>query len=216
MNDNYELINQQKTLVLLGCGGHARSVANIAIENGFEHLIFYDENAKEGEYILGHPVYKNIPQDMLENYVYIPCAGDNLKREKQMEWLEFRKLKIVKIIAKTAHISKFANISEGCFVGHHAYIGPEVNIEKNCIINTGAIIEHEVKIDAHSHISIKAALAGRVNIGQSVMIGAGATIIDQKKICHHCVIGAGAVVINDLNQSGTYVGVPAFLKIKNI
>ena len=52
-------------------------------------------------------------------------------------------------------------------------------------------------------------LAGKVKIGRGAWIGIGATIINCVEICEDAYIGAGAVVIDDINENGTYVGVPA-------
>ena len=41
------------------------------------------------------------------------------------------------------------------------------------------------------------------------MIGAGATVKNNTSICGECIIGAGAVVVKNIDQSGTYIGVPA-------
>ncbi|NCB27497.1 MAG: acetyltransferase, partial [Bacteroidia bacterium] len=52
-------------------------------------------------------------------------------------------------------------------------------------------------------------LCGTVNIGAGTFIGAGATVINNITICEGCMIGAGATVIKSIEESGTYVGVPA-------
>ena len=46
------------------------------------------------------------------------------------------------------------------------------------------------------------------DIGNKTWIGIGATVSNNVSICGGCIIGAGAVVIRDVNESGTYVGVP--------
>ena len=45
-------------------------------------------------------------------------------------------------------------------------------------------------------------------------IGAGAIISNNLNICGGCCIGAGAVVIRDLDEDGTYIGVPAKKKLE--
>lgn len=49
----------------------------------------------------------------------------------------------------------------------------------------------------------------QIQIGTRTWIGAGATVINNVKICSDCMIGAGAVIVGDINERGTYVGVPA-------
>ena len=40
-------------------------------------------------------------------------------------------------------------------------------------------------------------------------MGTGARIIQGHKITEDTIIGAGAVVLKDIDEAGTYVGVPA-------
>jgi acetyltransferase-like isoleucine patch superfamily enzyme len=54
-----------------------------------------------------------------------------------------------------------------------------------------------------------------VKVEDSVWIGAGATVINNVNICGGCTIGAGAVVIKDIDEPGTYVGVPAKMTSKS-
>ena len=37
------------SLLIMGCGGHARSVADIALHIGFKELLFVDHGARAGE-----------------------------------------------------------------------------------------------------------------------------------------------------------------------
>ncbi len=60
---------------------------------------------------------------------------------------------------------------------------------------------------------------GDVKIGKNTWVGAGVTVSNNVSICDDCMIGAGAVVIKDIDEPGTYVGIPAkrvFMREKNI
>ena len=54
-----------------------------------------------------------------------------------------------------------------------------------------------------------AVLGGGVRIGSRVLIGSGAVVQPGRSICDGAVIGSGAVVCHDIQQAGTYVGIPA-------
>ena len=75
-------------------------------------------------------------------------------------------------------------------------------------MNTGAIIEHDNIIENYVHVSPNATLCGTVKIGECTHIGANATVKNNTEICNKCIIGAGALVVKNINESGTYVGVP--------
>ena len=59
------------------------------------------------------------------------------------------------------------------------------------------------------HVSVGAKLSGTVSVGKSTWIGIGASVSNNLSICEGCMIGAGAVVVKDIDEAGTYVGVPA-------
>ncbi|MDB4048721.1 acetyltransferase [Luminiphilus sp.] len=196
------------TLVIFGCGGHAHSAADLALECGFSALIFVDEKAIANETILGFPVVKNETNLPKHSRIFF-AIGDGYRRERLREELPIQKWTVETLISPGAHVAKSVTIGEGSFVGHGAYVGPGARVGQHCIINTGAVVEHESTVGDFSHISINAAVAGRSEIGKHCFLGANSTVLDGKSICNNTTVGAGAVVITNLSRSGTYVGVPA-------
>lgn len=196
-----------QTIILYGCGGHSRSVADVLLNNNPHiNMIFVDKNAFQSESIYCFPVLLNIPLG-LKNYKSFIAIGDNLKRKELHDNILHGKT--ITIISKKSHIGYNSRISDGCFVGNFCHIGPEVVIGKNTIINTGAIVEHETIIGEYCHIGPNSAISGRSRIGNFVFLGIGANIIDRVNICSHVTIGAGATVIKDIVEPGVYVGTPA-------
>ena len=47
-----------------------------------------------------------------------------------------------------------------------------------------------------------------------ILIGIGVIVSNNINICGDCIIGAGAVVVKDIDEPGTYVGMPAKLTKK--
>lgn len=199
-----------RKLIIYGCGGHARSIANIAAKNKeYGEIIFVDENAEPGELIMGFPVYKTY--DLSAEDYFIFGVGDNLLRKKCAErtvncdnhnnWCN--------IISHNADTGMNFDVGKGVFISSGAYIGPETKIGNNVIINTGSIVEHECSIGDNSHIAPNSTICGRCVLGQNVFAGAGTVIRDKIKICDNVIIGAGTVVVHDILEPGTYAGVPA-------
>ena len=202
-------MNPQKGLVIFGFGGHARSVAAVALANGVGSLLFVDENAKESETFLGFPVTRKFDGTLSDGWSCMPATGDNLQRKKQFDLAHSAGWPIAKIIAKDATVDVDTKIAPGCFVGHHAHVGPSAQVGKGCIINTGAIVEHESVVGNFSHVSVNAVVAGRCHLGDFVFLGAGATVIDGVSVGDGITIGAGAAVVESLAGPGTYAGCPA-------
>jgi sugar O-acyltransferase (sialic acid O-acetyltransferase NeuD family) len=204
-------MNKNNGLIILGFGGHARSIADVALSIGFKSLIFIDENAKEGETFLGFKVLRDLPEDIPDNWLFMPAAGDNQKRQNQVQFIHSIQKSIAKIISKSATVGYGAKLSAGCFVAHHAHIGPMSSIGCACIVNTGAVIEHECVVDDFSHLSVNSVLLGRSTLGKFVFLGAGTTVINGISISDQVTIGAGGVVVKSIYKSGVYVGIPAKL-----
>jgi len=198
-----------KKIVIFGCGGHSRSVADIALANNPDVLIvFVDVNAKDGETIYGFTVVKEYSDDSLPVFIAI---GDNKNRKQKFEGLDG--VTFASIVSSNAHIGRGAVLGEGCFVGNYCHIGPEVRIGDNTIINNASIVEHEVKVGCHCHIGPNVTISGRCIIGDLVFVGVGAKIKDYVKICSNVTIGAGATVVKNIDVPGIYVGTPA-IRIK--
>lgn len=193
----------QNKLIIIGCGGHSRSVADVYLQNNpNDELVFVDSNAKQTEKIFGFPVVSEY--DIKNEKVFV-AIGDNQKRAVESK----KYANLCSIIAKNAYVGRGTEIGKGVFIANNAHIGAGSTIADNTIINTSASIDHEVFIGANCHIAPNVSICGRTEIGSNVFVGAGANIIDGIKICDNAVIGAGAVVVKDITNEGVYVGCPA-------
>lgn len=197
----------ENSLILYGCGGHARSVADVALNNGIKHLIFVDPEARPNETIFDFDV---ITDYTLQNHERCFVAiGDNHKRSNLFIDLTANHHNVIHLVSSRAYLGKDAHLDTGVFIGHAAHIGPNVKIGAASLINTRSVIEHDCIIGKYCHVSVNAVIAGKSQIGDFVMVGAGATIIDNIRICSNVTIGAGAVVTDDIAEPGVYVGIPA-------
>lgn len=193
-------------IVLYGCGGHSRSIADIILMNDPETLLlFVDDNARDNEKLFGFDVVKHAPSAVDP---YIISIGDNHKRKIKLA--ELGESKLVSVISKYAHLGFNSSVGKGCFIGNFCHIGPDVVIGENTIINNAAIVEHEVVVGCHCHIGPNVTVSGRCKIGDLVFVGVGATVKDYITICSDVVIGAGATVVKDIVEPGIYVGTPAY------
>ena len=195
----------------MGFGGHARSVADVALACGYTKLLFVDANAKEGEHFLDFKVLVNVPS---KRWRCVLAAGNNARREEQMQGALENGWSIETLFSPYASRGVGSQIGVGSLILHHAHVGPMAAVGSACIINTGAIVEHECRIGDFSHVSVNATVAGRVVLGRGVFIGAGAIVRNDVTICDSVIIGAGATVICDITEPGTYVGTPAKLMKK--
>jgi len=196
-------------LLILGFGGHARSVADVALDLGIPRLAFVEAHVRPGDEFAGFPVVASMPGALQPGWAVLPAAGDNAERRLQFEGATSRAWPIERLISKRAYCGKGATIGAGSFVAHHAHLGPMVRVGRAAIINTAAVVDHESKIGDFAHVSVNTTIAGRCQIGNFVFVGAGATVIDKVRVADHVIIGAGATVVDDITEAGIYVGCPA-------
>jgi UDP-N-acetylbacillosamine N-acetyltransferase len=204
-------VTSARGLVIFGFGGHARSIADVALASGIQDLIFVDETARATDSLCGFSVRTTFDGQLPDGWEAFAASGDNRTRQRQVAAVHGRGWPLATLISPTATIGPEASISEGCFVAHHAHVGPLSRIGTACIINTGAVVDHECNIGDYTHVSVNSSVAGRCNVGSFVFLGAGAVVIDKGYIADSITVGAGSVVIRPLVESGTYVGIPACL-----
>ena len=197
-------------LIIVGASGHGRVVADIALLNGYEDVVFLDDNS-ELKNCADFPVIgdsKLIPD--LEGKLFI-AIGNNVIRKKIMD--RFSGRTFPSLIHPNAVIARGTIIGDGTVVMAGVVINPNVTIGRGCIINTRSSIDHDCVVGDYVHISVGAILCGTVNVGMRTWIGAGATVSNNVSICDDCMVGAGAVAVKDIDVPGTYIGVPARKKM---
>ena len=200
-----------KKIVIIGASGHGKVVADIARLNGYEEILFLDDNKeieKCGEYnVVG-------TTDIFEQFdsEFVVGIGDSGIRKKLMNRLEKSNKRIVTLIHPNAVIAEDVIIGNGSVVMAGAVINPGTRIGIGAIINTCSSVDHDCIIGNYVHVAVGAHICGSVMIGDNTWMGAGSLAINNIHICENCMIGAGAVIIKNLDESGMYIGVPAIRK----
>lgn len=209
-----------KKLLIIGASGHGKVVANIAQDCGEWDVISFldDDKEKIGRNLLNYNVINSIDKLSLyiEEYHFIIGIGNNNIRQKLTNQLKSLGAKFATLVHPTAVIGLDVLIEEGTVVMPLCVINASSHIGEGCIINTRATIDHDCKIESYVHLSPGVSCGGSVQIKSKTWLGVGVKVINNIYISSESVVGAGAVVIEDINTSGTYVGVPAKLKIEKV
>ena len=202
-------------LIIIGASGHGRVVADIAIRmNRWQKLFFLDDNVNIRSLMQIEIIGKSTDAlSYIDDYDIFVAIGNNEIREKFQTRLEKAGASIPILIHPSAIIGEKVEMGAGTVVMAGVVINCCSTVGKGCIINTGAIIDHDNVIEDYVHISPGVRLAGAVKVGKGSWLGIGSVVSNSINIISGCMIGAGAVVIKDIEEAGTYVGVPA-LKIK--
>lgn len=197
--------------VIIGAGGHAKSVADAVLSIGGT-IMFFEDSKKAGQAMFGIPIISSIEEiSELHSYYLVVGIGDNYIREKVMEEysVKYPDLKFESIIHATAYVSPFSVIGMGSIVMAHATVGPKTSVCKGCIINTKASIDHDSQMSGFSSLAPGVVAGGNVKIGNRSAVCIGATIKHGISIGSDCVIGAMSYLNKDLRDQQTAYGVPA-------
>lgn len=205
----------KKKLVLIGGGGHCKSVLDTALKvREYSEIVIIDTALEKGLLILGCQVVGN--DDMLPvlreqgfSYAFVTVGSIENAGIRKMLTEKAASIGFIFPVIRdpSAVVSEFAQIGKGTFIGKNAIINADVKIGNHCIINSGAIIEHECIVNDFSHVAIGATLCGNVCVGNESFIGAGCTLIQGVKIGRKVVIGAGSTVLSDVEDNKKVYGI---------
>lgn len=204
-------------IVLVGGGGHCKSVIDAVESAGYTILGILDMPEYVGSSVLGYPVV-GTDEDLVryvDKALFLVTVG-HIKDASLRIRLHERILSVGGCLAtaSTARVSRYASIGEGSVVLHHAMVNADAHIGKGCIINTFANIEHDAVIGDFCHISTGAMVNGNCAVGRGVFLGSQSVMVNGVGIMDSCVIAAGSVVRKNIVKKGIYSGNPALLKIK--
>ena len=205
---------EHKNLILIGGGGHCKSVIDVAESAGWTILGILDVAENVGKKVLDYTIIGTDDQvsEFAQNAYFLVTVGQiknaDLRIKLHQKILD-TKGKLATIIASDAHVSRYSIIGEGTVVMHKAVVNADAKIGMGCIINTMTNIEHDATIGDFCHISTGAMVNGGCSIGRETFVGSGAVVSNTVSVVERCVIAAGSVVRKNISESGIYAGNPA-------
>lgn len=202
-------------IILIGAGGHAKSVIDSIEQAGKYEIVGFSEKFKdEGIQYRGYKVictddelevlYKSGVQNA---FITIGYMGNSDLREKLYNKLKSIGFNIPSVVDKSAILATDVQIGKGCFIAKGTIINSQSCISDLAIINTGVVIEHECYVGFNTHIAGKSIICGNVNIGNNVFVGAGSTVIQGIKIGDSTIIGAASNILHNVGDNKKVFGV---------
>lgn len=186
---------KKKDIILLGGGGHCKSVMEVAESAGYNILGVLDKPEEIGKQVLNYKVIgidDDIPQyvDKAEFVITVGFIKNPAIRVKLYYMVKEAGGKLATIIASSAHVSKYAIIGEGTVIMHQVVVNAGANIGANSIINTFANIEHDAQIGNQCHISTGTMVNGDCKVGDRCFIGSQSVLSNGIVIGDDFIIGA--------------------------
>ena len=191
-----------KNIVLIGGGGHCKSVIDvIELDGRFSIAGIIDKPERLGQEILGYSVIgcDSDMNNLAKLYCHAIITVGQIKSASLRVSLFKKAVKsgfvIPSIVSPKAYVSKHAQIGKGVVVMHNALVNSGAVIEDNCIINSQSLVEHDCKVSKHCHISTNVTINGGSIIGRESFIGSGTITKELAQIAERSFVKAGSLVI---------------------
>ena len=184
-----------KRVIVIGAGGHGRSVAEAVLLLGRDELVGFvddgaDANAKVWTYpILGRTDSLHTLREHADAVVV--AIGNNTIREKLHARAREVGFELLSVIHPTAFVSPTAALGSGCAVMAGAVVGTEAHLGEGVIVNCGATVDHHCRVDAFGHLGVNACMAGGSVLGHRAWMQAGAALGYGVKIAADTVLVPG-------------------------
>ena len=208
-----------KPLILVGGGGHCKSVLEAAESAGYSILGVLDMPEEVGKEVLSTRVIgtdDDIPVyvDKAEFVITVGFIMNPTIRIKIYNKIKESGGKLASVIASSAYVSKYAEVGEGTVVLHQAFVNAGAKVGKNVILNTATNIEHDAVIGDHCHISTGTMVNGDCKVGERCFVGSQSVLANCISVGDDIIVGAGSFVRKSISEKGIYSGNPAILKVK--
>lgn len=202
-----------KSLLIIGAGGHGRVVADAATLSGvWNHVAFLDDRYPEIVNSDDWPVVGKVTELSVVAPQYtgvIIGVGNNLVRLDLQKRTRDIGIRIATVIHPSATISGKTKVGEGSVLFANTVVNIGTSLGEACIINTAASLDHDNQLGNGVHVSPGVHLAGNVSVGSRTWIGVGSSVAHEISIGADVTIGAGSVVTKNIEDNVTVVGNPA-------
>ena len=169
-----------RKLLIVGAGGHGRSVAEAVLAGGcFSLTGFLDDAYPQLARVWDIPVL-GPANDFGRWRETADCAvvaiGNNTVRETITEYLRMAGFDISVVIHPRALVSPSAVIGAGSVVMAGAVVGTDAHLGEGAIANFGAVIDHDCRVGNYGHLGVNAAMAGGSVLGAFAFMQAGSAL----------------------------------------
>lgn len=191
--------NAKSGLLIVGAGGHGRSVAEAALlPDAGVRLGFLDDGAfADGAKVWELPVLgpaKDFAMYKPQFTHAIVAIGNNILRQRLCDELSACGFVLACVIHPRAIVSPRAQIGSGVAVMAGAIVGTEAQLGRGAIVNSGAVVDHHAQVHEFGHLGVNACMAGGSVLGARSWMKAGAAIGYGVRVPDDHVLEAGTAL----------------------
>lgn len=200
-----------KPVIILGAGGHAKVVADILRLSGRDILGFVTPDLRIGAEFCGEKVLggDEIINKYFSDKIQLVNGIGSLPK-KNLRWglaesMRKHGYKFATITHPKAIVSSDVSLDDGVQIMAGAIIQAGTKIGQDSIINTGAVIDHDCNIAKNCHLAPGVVLSGGVAIGRDTHLGTGTIVTEYRSIGSNCTIAASSVIYTDVLNNTTFI-----------
>lgn len=201
-----------KSILIVGAGGLGKEVVDLINDiGGYEIVGFIDDNVDKKDTVINHiPIVDTL--EHISQYRSVDCVAiaiaDPAVKRKVYEYSMGIDFYYPNLIHPTVILGRDVKMGIGNIIGAYSIISTEVKLHDFVTINPQCGIGHESEIGSFTTLYWNAHIGGNTYILENCELGSQSCVIQGLRVTDNVLLGAGAVVVNNIDCSGTYVGVP--------
>lgn len=206
---------EKKCINLVGNGGHAAVVSEVAIENGFSICRVYEFWSDQGLVELSSK-HEECKVEQTDTF-WALAVGDHSIRSLAQGFIRsnFDGVSFPTLASSRSYLSRTCSVGEGTVIMPFAAVNAHAQVGNFVILNTSAIVEHHSVIGDFSHCAPNSVVLGQATIGREGFIGANSVIAPGVTLPPLSKLGALSFLRDTAISQGTYAGIPASLRRLN-
>ena len=140
-------------IILIGCGGHARSCIDVIELTGLYKISgLVEKDYVNGKENFGYPIIgtDNDLPDLRKKYEFALVTVGHIKsgasRVRLLGLLMDLGYKLPVIVSPRSYVSTNSKVGAGTIIMHDVIVNANVKVGQNCIINNKVLIEHDTTV----------------------------------------------------------------------
>lgn len=170
--------------LILGAGGHGRSMADAISANGGHVVGFLDDGQLLGTLVNGTPVLGALflawelvrlfaTSDQAPPDQVVVAIGNPALRQTWQQVLEQVAAPFGVVLHPRASVSATAQIGSGSVVLAGAVVNANAFLQPGLLVRSGAVVHHDATCAAYSQLGVNAAMAGGSRLGPFACLAPG-------------------------------------------
>ena len=198
-----------RRLLVLGAGGHAKAVADLAVACGRTIAGFLGARGMASSAgVIGSD--EDLPRLFAErrfDEAIVGVGNTALARRREL-FARLRELGISTptLVHPSAVVSPSATIGLGSVLFPQVVLGADVSVGDNAVIYTKSVAEHGCRIGDHAFLAPGVILCGDVGVEPGAFVGAGAIVVPGVVIGKDAMVAAGARIARNVPAGGRVSG----------